>query len=93
MAVTELCVAGKAVVFVPFPHAAEDHQTVNAQHLVNKNAALIVKDSEVQAKLFSTTVDLIMNEQLQITLKENIKNLAVMNADERIAEEILRHLN
>lgn len=93
MAVTELCVAGKAVVFVPFPHAAEDHQTVNAQHLVNKNAALIVKDSKVQTKLFSTTVDLIMNEQLQVTLKANIKNLAVMNADERIAEEILRHLN
>ncbi|MEP6512676.1 MAG: undecaprenyldiphospho-muramoylpentapeptide beta-N-acetylglucosaminyltransferase [Parafilimonas sp.] len=92
MAVTELCVAAKAVVFVPFPHAAEDHQTANAQRLVNKNAALMVKDSEVHAKLFSTVVDLIMNEQLQKTLSKNIKALAVTNADEIIAKEIVKHI-
>ena len=51
MAVTELCVAKKPVIFVPFPFAAEDHQTVNAQTLVNKKAALMVKDSEANEKL------------------------------------------
>ena len=47
MSVTELCVSEKAVVFVPFPHAAEDHQTSNAKNLVDKDAALMVQDSSV----------------------------------------------
>ena len=46
MAIAELCVMKKPVVFVPFPFAAEDHQTVNAQNLVNKNAGIMIKDSE-----------------------------------------------
>ena len=44
MAIAELCVVKKPVVFVPFPFAAEDHQTVNARNLVDKNAGLMVKD-------------------------------------------------
>jgi UDP-N-acetylglucosamine--N-acetylmuramyl-(pentapeptide) pyrophosphoryl-undecaprenol N-acetylglucosamine transferase len=51
MAVTELCVAGKPTVFVPYPMAAEDHQTSNAMNLVNKQAALMVKDQEAKDKL------------------------------------------
>lgn len=90
MAVAELCVAKKPVVFVPFPHAAEDHQTVNAQHLVNKQAALMVKDSEAKEKLVATVMALAINEQLQTELKINISSLAVTNADEVIAKEILR---
>jgi UDP-N-acetylglucosamine--N-acetylmuramyl-(pentapeptide) pyrophosphoryl-undecaprenol N-acetylglucosamine transferase len=57
MSVTELCVAGKPTVFVPFPFAAEDHQTVNAMHLVNKQAALLVKDAEVNESLIKTVID------------------------------------
>ena len=92
MAVTELCVAKKPVVFVPYPLAAEDHQTVNAKHLVDKNAALLVKDDEVQAKLFSTTTNLVFNEAKQAELIHNIAALAITNADEIIAKEILNSI-
>ncbi len=92
MAVAELCVAKKPVVFVPFPHAAEDHQTVNAQHLVSKQAALLVKDNEAKEKLIATVMALAINEQLQTELKINISSLAITNADEVIAKEILKHL-
>ncbi len=89
MSVTELCVAGKPVVFVPFPHAAEDHQTSNAMYLVNKQAALIVKDNEAKERLVSTVVELSENIALQKQLTENIKALAITNADEIIAKKIL----
>jgi UDP-N-acetylglucosamine--N-acetylmuramyl-(pentapeptide) pyrophosphoryl-undecaprenol N-acetylglucosamine transferase len=89
MAVTELCVAGKPVVFVPFPFASEDHQTVNARHLVEKHAALMIKDSEANDKLVETTISLAENESLQRVLSENISKLAIKNADEIIAREII----
>jgi UDP-N-acetylglucosamine--N-acetylmuramyl-(pentapeptide) pyrophosphoryl-undecaprenol N-acetylglucosamine transferase len=88
MAVTELCVMKKPVVFVPFPFAAEDHQTVNAMHLVNKNAALMIKDSEAKDKLVSTVIALAKDEAKQQALRENIGKLAITNADEVIAKEI-----
>lgn len=93
MAVAELCVAKKPVVFVPFPHATEDHQTVNAQHLVSKQAALLVKDSEAKEKLIATVMALAINEQLQTELRINISSLAITNADEIIAKEILRTIS
>jgi len=92
MAVTELCVMKKPVVFVPFPFAAEDHQTVNAQTLVNKNAAVMIKDSEAMDKLVPTIISLIKDEQKQNELKNNIERLAVTNADEIIAKEILNQI-
>ena len=91
MAVTELCVAGKPTVFVPFPLAAENHQTSNAMSLVNKQAALMIKDSEAKEKLVDTVINLSKNEVLQQTLKNNIHALAISNADEIIAKEILKH--
>jgi UDP-N-acetylglucosamine--N-acetylmuramyl-(pentapeptide) pyrophosphoryl-undecaprenol N-acetylglucosamine transferase len=93
MAVAELCVAKKPVVFVPFPFAAEDHQTVNAKHLVDKQAALMVKDSEAKEKLIANVMALAINEQLQTELKINISSLAITNANEVIAKEILRTIN
>ncbi|RFM26203.1 undecaprenyldiphospho-muramoylpentapeptide beta-N-acetylglucosaminyltransferase [Deminuibacter soli] len=89
MAVTELCVAKKPVIFVPFPFAAEDHQTVNARYLVEKEAAILVKDEEVQAKLYPALVKLAMDEEKQEKLKTNIAKLAVTNADEVIAGAVL----
>ena len=89
MSVAELCVAKKPVVFVPYPLAAEDHQTVNAKYLVDRDAALMVKDSEVNAKLFGTIIKLATDEALQEKLKINIAKHAVTNADEVIAKEIL----
>lgn len=89
MAVSELCVTKKPVIFVPFPFAAEDHQTVNAQTLVNKKAALMIKDSDAKDSLVNTTISLAENNHLQLELSKNISQLAITNADERIAKEIL----
>ena len=92
MSIAELCVAGQAVVFVPFPYAAEDHQTVNAMHLVDRKAGLIVKDSEVKEKLVSTVITLAKDPALQRELKENIAKLAVTDADTVIAREVWRSI-
>ena len=89
MAVTELCVVKKPVIFVPFPHAAEDHQTVNAQTLVDKKAALMIKDNEANEKLIGMTISLAENKDLQKELSDNIGKLAITNADETIARQIL----
>ena len=89
MAIAELCMMKKPVVFVPFPFAAEDHQTANAQSLVNKNAALMIKDSEALDKLVPAIIALAKNEQRQTELQNNIAKLAIANADEIIAKEIL----
>ena len=93
MTVAELCVAKKPVIFVPYPFAAEDHQTVNAMQLVNKQAALLVKDAEAMQKLVKMTVDLAGNEQQQQELKSNISKLAVTDADSKVADIILEILN
>ncbi|MDB5192895.1 MAG: UDP-diphospho-muramoylpentapeptide beta-N-acetylglucosaminyltransferase [Segetibacter sp.] len=92
MAVTELCVAGKPVIFVPFPFAAEDHQKVNAQHLVDKHAAFMVKDSEAADRLVNDVIKLAKDETMQQELKTNIKKLAITNADEIIAKEIISNM-
>jgi UDP-N-acetylglucosamine--N-acetylmuramyl-(pentapeptide) pyrophosphoryl-undecaprenol N-acetylglucosamine transferase len=90
MSIAEFCVVKKPVVFVPFPFSAEDHQTVNAQRLVDKKAGLMVKDSEAKEKLVSMVIALTKNEQQQNGLKQNIVTLAITNADEVIAGEILK---
>lgn len=93
MAVTELCVAAKPAVFVPFPLAAEDHQTSNAMNLVRKHAALMIKDNEAKEKLVPAVIALSKDEVLQQTLQKNIHALAVNNADTVIAEEILKTIS
>ncbi len=90
MSVTELCVMGKPAVFVPFPFAAEDHQTANAKKLVDKDAALMIKDSDAMNELVPAIIALSKDEAKQHQLKTNIAKLAITNADEMIAKEILR---
>ncbi len=90
MSVAELCVAKKPVLFVPYPFAAEDHQTVNAQQLVKKEAALMVRDSDVLNELVRETIALAIDERKQQELKNNIAALAVTNADEVVAAEMLK---
>lgn len=92
MAIAELCVVKKPVIFVPYPFAAEDHQTVNAMNLVEKGAALMIKDNEAIDKLGPTLIRLSENEEKQNTLKNNIAAYAVQDADERIAMEILKSI-
>lgn len=89
MSVAELCIVNKPSVFVPFPFAAEDHQTVNALHLVNKDAALLVKDNQANDILVDTVIQLVNNLDQQQRIIQNIKALAINNADEVIAKEIL----
>jgi UDP-N-acetylglucosamine--N-acetylmuramyl-(pentapeptide) pyrophosphoryl-undecaprenol N-acetylglucosamine transferase len=90
--VAELCTAKKPALFVPYPFAAEDHQTVNAMQLVNKNAAMMVKDSEAMQKLVTITIELSLDKEKQEELKRNIAPLGITDADERIAAEILKTL-
>ena len=90
MAIAELCVVKKPAVLVPFPFAAEDHQTVNAQNLVNKDAGIMVKDGEALDKLIATIINLSEDETKQIELSANIGKLGITNADEIIAKEILK---
>lgn len=92
MTVAELCVVKKPVLFVPYPFAAEDHQTVNARQLVNRNAALMVNDSEALDKVVPMIIELSKDENRQVELKRNIGELAITNADKRIADEIIKSL-
>lgn len=85
-------VVKKPVLFVPYPFAAEDHQTANAKTLVNKQAAQMIKDDEALQMLVPTIVAMSKNISSQNELKENIGRLAVTNADAKIAEEILERL-
>ena len=89
MAIAELSVVKKPVIFVPFPFAAEDHQTVNAKQLADKNAALMIADADARGQLVTSIIDLARNEKLQEELKMNIGKLGVTNADQVIAKEIL----
>ena len=89
----ELCAIRKPVIFIPYPHAAEDHQTVNAENLVSKKAALMISDSDARAKLVPEILRLAENKPEQEILRENIGKLAITDADEKIATEILKTLN
>lgn len=93
MATAELCISGKPVVFVPYPYAAEDHQTANAMDLVKQNAALLIKDNEAAEQLVPAVIELAKDETRQQELKKNIARLGIRNADELIASEIIRELN
>jgi UDP-N-acetylglucosamine--N-acetylmuramyl-(pentapeptide) pyrophosphoryl-undecaprenol N-acetylglucosamine transferase len=89
----ELCAVKKPVIFVPYPYATEDHQTVNALHLVEKQAALMIRDKDAKDKLVPAILELAADENKREQLAENIGKLAKTDADQRIAEEILKVIN
>lgn len=91
--ISEFCLLGKAVILVPSPNVAEDHQTKNAMALVNKDAAIYVKDSEANEKLISTALETINNEELLLTLKQNISKLALPDSATIIAQEVIKLAN
>ena len=93
MAVAELCLVKKPVIFVPYPFAAEDHQTANAKALVNKDAAMMIKDADAMNELIPALLKLCADENAQKMMTENIGALAVNNADEIIALQILKAIN
>lgn len=90
MTIAELCVVGKATVFVPYPFAAEDHQAANALALVKKNAALMIRDADVNTKLMNTLLELVQDEKRIHELETNILKMSNTHADETIANEILK---
>ena len=93
MSISELSLLRKAVVFVPLPTAAEDHQTKNAMSLVKENAALMVKNSETETELLPTVFSLMENEEKQNEMKDNIAKFAKPNAAEDIVDQIEMIIN
>ncbi len=88
--VSELCLVGKPVVFIPSPNVAEDHQTKNAKAIVDKKGAILIKESELDPTFETVFSDLISNQDLQNELSQNIKKLAKPNATKDIVEQIIK---
>ncbi len=86
--VSELALVGKPAILVPSPNVAEDHQTKNAMSLVNKNAAILVKDANAKNDLMSRVSEVLNNIELQISLGKNISSLAEKNSAEKIADVV-----
>lgn len=88
IAVSELCLVGKPVILIPSPNVAEDHQTKNALALVEREAAIMIKDVNGQEKMVPAMLSLISDENKQLLLAKNIKKMGVKNADAKIVEVI-----
>jgi UDP-N-acetylglucosamine--N-acetylmuramyl-(pentapeptide) pyrophosphoryl-undecaprenol N-acetylglucosamine transferase len=88
--VSELCLVGKPVIFIPSPNVAEDHQTKNAQSVADKNGAILIRESELDTNFQTVFSDLITNQNKQDELSHNIKNLALPNATQAIVAEIIK---
>ena len=88
--VSELCLVGKPVVFIPSPNVAEDHQTKNAQAIVDKHGAILLKEKELDEQ-FEVVFEALLNDVgKQQSLSENIKTLAMPNATKQIVDEIIK---
>lgn len=91
--VSELCIVGKPTIFIPSPNVAEDHQTKNAKAISDKNGAILIRESELEAQFEKVFSDLISSENKQAELSQNIKKLAKPNATKDIVEEIVKLIN
>ena len=87
--ISEFCLLGKPVILVPSPNVAEDHQTKNAMALVNKQAALYVKDAEAPQLLLPMAVDTVKDDAKLNSLSENILKMALPNSADIIAREVI----
>ncbi|WP_299885489.1 undecaprenyldiphospho-muramoylpentapeptide beta-N-acetylglucosaminyltransferase [uncultured Lacinutrix sp.] len=91
--VSELCIVGKPVVFVPSPYVAEDHQTKNARAIVDENAALMISQADLEVDFKNKFSQLVSSVEKQQQLSENIKKLALVNATKEIVDEVEKLLN
>ncbi|MEX2589800.1 MAG: glycosyltransferase, partial [Chitinophagales bacterium] len=89
LAISELSLVQKPCILVPSPNVAEDHQTKNAKALVEKEAAIMVKDANARDMLVEFVISLLENEDLQKKLNENIKQFALPNSTKDITKEII----
>lgn len=88
--ISELCAVGKPVLLVPSPNVAEDHQTKNANALVEKGAAVLLEDKFAEAQLLAVLLGVMEDTEQSISLGRNIKQLARLEADVEIAQEVLK---
>jgi UDP-N-acetylglucosamine--N-acetylmuramyl-(pentapeptide) pyrophosphoryl-undecaprenol N-acetylglucosamine transferase len=88
--ISELCLVGKPVILVPSPNVAEDHQTRNARALSEREAAILITDSQAVNTLVDEAIRLISDKTKRDLLSENIVKMADRDADVRIAEEVLK---
>ena len=88
--ISEFCLIGKPVILVPSPNVAEDHQTKNAMALVNKDAAIYVKDADAPNELLQKAINTVKNEDKLNSLCENIKKLGLKNSADVIADEVIK---
>ena len=88
--ISEICLLGKPAILVPSPNVAEDHQTHNALALVNKNAAVLVKDADAADQLVPTALELINDKNRLEQLHTNVLKLAQTDSAKRIAEEVIK---
>jgi len=86
--ISELCMVGKPVIFIPSPNVAEDHQTKNARSLLDKNAAILIREQDLVKEFKKMIMELNSSRDLQNKLSKNIKSLAFENATRDIADEI-----
>ena len=91
--ISEFQLIGKPVILVPSPNVAEDHQTKNAMALVNKHAAIYVKDSEAPDTLLKLALDTISDNQELASLSENVKKMGLQNSADVIADEVIKLIN
>src|SRR5690606_3903647 len=92
LSVSELCLVGKPVIFIPSPNVAEDHQTKNAQSVSEMGAAILIKENDLDSSFEQLFSELVSSEKQQKLLSENIKKLARPNATKDIVEEIKKLL-
>ena len=88
--ISEFCLLQKPVILVPSPNVAEDHQTKNALALVNKNAALYVKDMEAKELLLDKAIEVVKQPDLLKNLSKNITELAFTDSANIIAKEVIK---
>lgn len=88
--ISEFCLIGKPVILVPSPNVAEDHQTKNVMALVDKDAALYVKDAEAADKIIRQAIETVKNDDKLKSLSMNIKKLALPHSADIIADEVIK---
>ena len=86
--VSELCIVGKPTIFIPSPNVSEDHQTKNAQAILDKKAAILLKEKDLDTEFKRVFADLISNDEKQAKLSKKIYKLALPNATNEIVDEI-----
>ena len=88
ISVSESCIVGKPVIFIPSPNVAEDHQTKNALSVSEKDAAILIKEEDLEVDFENKFTQLLKSKDKQETLGKNIKKLALVNATRQIVDEV-----